>query len=239
MTLAVDLCETCLAFVPPGRNQCGHCAAYDANKEESVTYLEPDDLKVDKRFEAESLDAWMETIEEACNHKLLLEQLGPNLEVYDWDGKSVASMDLEQGGIKSYEMSEREGDVYRIGHDLLERQRDHLMELYEDNPDHPTDQETEGTEPNDTTNPSVAVQIQSVCDNLAEFLQDKNDKYGNSALDPEQVFSSAGPIEQIDVRIDDKISRIRRIHPDDQEDAIRDLAGYLILRMVAERREEA
>lgn len=73
---------------------------------------------------------------------------------------------------------------------------------------------------------------------LAEIrakLLEKNRKYGNSALEPARVFSKAGPIEQLLVRIDDKISRIQSGQADDNEDAVRDLIGYLVLLRIARR----
>jgi hypothetical protein len=67
---------------------------------------------------------------------------------------------------------------------------------------------------------------------VGEFLLEKNRKYGNSALTPIRVFSKADPEEQIKVRMDDKLSRLRQAEPDDAEDAIRDLLGYLVLLLV-------
>jgi hypothetical protein len=52
-----------------------------------------------------------------------------------------------------------------------------------------------------------------------------------------RIFSSAGPVEQINVRIDDKLSRLRSAQDDDIEDAELDLLGYLILKRVATRNE--
>lgn len=69
--------------------------------------------------------------------------------------------------------------------------------------------------------------------NIREMLLDKNRKYGNSALEPLRIFSKADPLEQISVRIDDKLSRIKSAQADDLEDAKLDLIGYLILEAVA------
>jgi hypothetical protein len=65
------------------------------------------------------------------------------------------------------------------------------------------------------------------------MLLEKNRKYGNSALEPIRVFSRADPLEQIAVRMDDKLSRIKSAQGDDLEDAKQDLVGYLILEMIA------
>lgn len=72
------------------------------------------------------------------------------------------------------------------------------------------------------------------CQDLAVMLAQKNRDYGNSALDPMRVFSRAAPVEQLLVRIDDKLSRIKNRTPNSsQEDAILDLMGYLVLLRVA------
>ncbi len=78
------------------------------------------------------------------------------------------------------------------------------------------------------------------CRELECLLHDKNAGYGNSVLDPVRVFSKASPIEQLYVRIDDKLSRVMRGDftktPDEKlRDTVRDLQGYLILLQVAWR----
>lgn len=62
----------------------------------------------------------------------------------------------------------------------------------------------------------------------------KNKAYGDSALNPIRAFSKASRIEQLNVRIDDKISRIQRGTGFENEDTVRDLIGYLVLRLIAE-----
>lgn len=73
------------------------------------------------------------------------------------------------------------------------------------------------------------------CDALRDLLIAKNRKYGNSALEPKRVFSRSDPIEQLKVRIDDKLSRIQSAQSDDDEDVVLDLMGYLVLLRVARR----
>lgn len=74
------------------------------------------------------------------------------------------------------------------------------------------------------------------CDALKALLLEKNAAYGDSALDPIRIFSRADRIEQIKVRIDDKLSRIARADPKALgEDAVRDLMGYFVLLRIAER----
>lgn len=79
---------------------------------------------------------------------------------------------------------------------------------------------------------SMAGRINQVCTEVRDLLISKNKSYGNSAADPIRIFSHADPVEQINVRIDDKLSRLMRgtEHPGD--DTVLDLIGYLILRRV-------
>ena len=79
--------------------------------------------------------------------------------------------------------------------------------------------------------------IAQVCDEIKSMLLEKNRKYGNSALDPIRIFSKADAKEQIRVRIDDKLSRLRNVQGDETEDVISDLIGYLVLLKVSERVE--
>ena len=76
-------------------------------------------------------------------------------------------------------------------------------------------------------------EIISVCDDMALFLIEKNRAYGNSALDPVRVFSSSDNIEQLKVRIDDKLSRFMRGNDFPGDNDIDDLIGYLVLLKVA------
>ena len=80
--------------------------------------------------------------------------------------------------------------------------------------------------------------ISDVCEQIKSLLLEKNRKYGNSALQPLRVFSRAGAEEQMLVRMDDKLSRIKNRQDDDDEDPFMDLAGYLILFMSNRRINE-
>ena len=84
---------------------------------------------------------------------------------------------------------------------------------------------------------SVDPMIRAVCAEVADLLAGKNAAYGNSALDPVRIFSRADPIEQLKVRIDDKLSRLARGDAAG-EDVEWDLLGYLILLRVARRLNE-
>lgn len=82
-----------------------------------------------------------------------------------------------------------------------------------------------------------AFEILKVCLNLAIFLMQKNKAYGDSALKPLRVMSTADPVEQIRVRMDDKLSRLMRGHAAG-EDAMHDLVGYWVLLKVAEAEQD-
>lgn len=79
---------------------------------------------------------------------------------------------------------------------------------------------------------SVKQEILAQVKAIAEVLIEKNKKYGNSAIQPKRIFSRASTVEQINVRIDDKLSRIANQQVNEDEDAEFDLIGYLILKRV-------
>ena len=73
------------------------------------------------------------------------------------------------------------------------------------------------------------------CDDIKQMLLEKNRRYGDSALNPVRIFSKATSSEQILVRLDDKLSRLRSSQLDDDEDVINDLIGYLILLKISKQ----
>ncbi len=78
-------------------------------------------------------------------------------------------------------------------------------------------------------------EIEEVCQELALMLISKNEKYGNSVFEPLGIFAKGDPLDGLNARIDDKLSRIA-FAKDDNEDSELDLIGYLILRRVALKR---
>jgi hypothetical protein len=80
--------------------------------------------------------------------------------------------------------------------------------------------------------------IAEVCDELKELLLEKNRKYGDSALNPVRIFSKASVLEQLKVRMDDKLSRLSNAQDDEDEDPTTDLIGYLILYKVALKQQK-
>lgn len=66
-------------------------------------------------------------------------------------------------------------------------------------------------------------------DYIHQLLLAKNKKYGNAALSPLRIFSNQSSVEQIYVRIDDKLNRLKQGHTKDDEDVYMDLIGYLVI----------
>lgn len=82
-------------------------------------------------------------------------------------------------------------------------------------------------------------QIADTCDEIKALLLEKNANYGDSALYPCRIMSKASTVEQILVRIDDKLNRIKQgagLLAND-EDVVKDIAGYYILLMIALRNQ--
>lgn len=80
--------------------------------------------------------------------------------------------------------------------------------------------------------------IRQCCDEMADKLIAKNRAYGNSAMEPVRIFSKADPLEQINVRLDDKLSRIMKGEEYAGDDNEFDLEGYLVLKRVCKMAEE-
>jgi hypothetical protein len=79
--------------------------------------------------------------------------------------------------------------------------------------------------------------ISKICSDIELMLIEKNRAYGDSALDPVKVFSKDSALEQLYVRIDDKLSRVSRGHEYPGDDTINDLIGYLVLLLIARDRQ--
>jgi len=77
--------------------------------------------------------------------------------------------------------------------------------------------------------------IEEECGALAAMLVEKNKCYGNSVAEPCNVFATSDAMEQINVRIDDKLNRIKKGEEYGNEDTEMDLIGYLILKRVVRR----
>lgn len=85
---------------------------------------------------------------------------------------------------------------------------------------------------------SIQRMIEEECDKIKAFLLEKNKSYGSSSLDPIGIFADKHPLQNINSRIDDKISRIVRGDKFGDEDFVKaeeDITGYLIIKRVARR----
>ena len=82
-------------------------------------------------------------------------------------------------------------------------------------------------------------EVYQVLSEITEMLIAKNQKYGNSAIEPLGIFSELTPEEGLKVRIDDKLKRIKNGSLDkDDEDVINDLIGYLVLLKILHRKDQ-
>lgn len=73
--------------------------------------------------------------------------------------------------------------------------------------------------------------ICGICHELKKFLLVKNERYGDSALNPIKVFSKGDASDKIDIRMDDKLSRIIESDEQRMNDFV-DLTGYLVLKCI-------
>ena len=65
---------------------------------------------------------------------------------------------------------------------------------------------------------------------ITDLLKTKNKAYGDTALNPTNIFSKLNATEAICARIDDKLARISNKGINDEtEDTVDDLIGYLLL----------
>ena len=65
---------------------------------------------------------------------------------------------------------------------------------------------------------------------ISDLLKEKNKAYGDTALNPTNIFSKLNATEAICARIDDKLARIgNKGINDETEDTVDDLIGYLLL----------
>lgn len=82
---------------------------------------------------------------------------------------------------------------------------------------------------------SFAEELDDVLKEVRDMLVAKNTAYGDAALNPVRIFSKADALEQLKVRIDDKLSRLARGF-NAGEDVIHDLLGYLVIYRIQTKR---
>lgn len=74
--------------------------------------------------------------------------------------------------------------------------------------------------------------IVEVCDSMKDLLLYKNQKYGDSALNPNNVFYKGDATNSIKIRLDDKIGRIKNCEETRIND-VADVIGYCTLLLVS------
>ena len=78
------------------------------------------------------------------------------------------------------------------------------------------------------TTEEVQKRIEKIVESIGKMLIMKNTNYGNSAIEPINIFSKEGNINSILVRLDDKLGRIKN-STELRKNDISDIMGYLIL----------
>jgi len=75
----------------------------------------------------------------------------------------------------------------------------------------------------------VQFKISQVLSSMRSLLEHKNEKYGNAALEPLNIFAKSG--NGIEVRIDDKLQRVKNRDENEplRKNDVSDLIGYLTL----------
>jgi len=81
----------------------------------------------------------------------------------------------------------------------------------------------------------IAEEIITECKDIGTMLIAKNKAYGNSVFEPIGIFAKTDWENQINTRIDDKLSRVSRGSEYPGDDTILDLIGYLILLRVGRK----
>lgn len=74
--------------------------------------------------------------------------------------------------------------------------------------------------------------IVEVCDSMKDLLLYKNQKYGDSALHPNNIFYKGDSTNSIKIRLDDKIGRIKNCEETRIND-VADVIGYCTLLLVS------
>ena len=84
-----------------------------------------------------------------------------------------------------------------------------------------------------STSAPSGTKIWGACHEIAQLLIEKNISYGDSALSPNRIFAQSDNVEQLKVRIDDKLNRVKNNQGYSGDNDIDDLIGYLILLKIA------
>lgn len=76
--------------------------------------------------------------------------------------------------------------------------------------------------------------LNCILNSIGKFLKEKNKRYGNSALEPSNMFFKGNSEEGLRIRIDDKLKRIKNSDVLRKNDIV-DLIGYLIILCITKK----
>lgn len=76
-------------------------------------------------------------------------------------------------------------------------------------------------------------QIIEFFDNTRDIILEKNKRYGNSALEPINIFCKLSSNQGILQRIDDKLMRIKNNTEEPRRNDVFDIIGYLSLYLIS------
>ena len=128
---------------------------------------------------------------------------------------------------KKVKMSVPEGAEFNTSYIIPNETMDHTLhnEHYWD-----TNRNTDGESYHYKKPDDFSLRLENVSKSIIDLLKQKNKDYGNTALNPPNIFSRLGSKEALCARIDDKLSRIKNKGINDAtEDTVSDLIGYLLL----------
>ena len=91
----------------------------------------------------------------------------------------------------------------------------------------------------ETNHMTTPKKIELIMNQVKRLLITKNKSYGDSALNPANIFAKGTAVDNLSARIDDKLMRIKNGGINDKtEDTIDDLIGYFVLLKIAIENEQ-
>lgn len=84
---------------------------------------------------------------------------------------------------------------------------------------------------------SLDSNVKCILDSLTITLREKNKRYGNSALEPANIFYKGSANDSIRIRLDDKLKRVFNSDTLRKNDLF-DILGYLVLLCISENLKE-
>lgn len=75
--------------------------------------------------------------------------------------------------------------------------------------------------------------IMEIVDAIKKLLLEKNKRYGNSALNPQNIFYKGDSTQSIEIRLDDKLSRIKNNNGNLRVNDVSDIIGYCVLLLIS------